>query len=344
MRILIATDAWLPQVNGVVRTYQRLEEELSRLSHSVQFVTPNEFYTVPCPTYPEIRLAILRPKKIREVIRSFKPDVVHIATEGPIGMAARRACRIEKRPFTTAYHTRFPEYIAKRFPIPVRLIYKVVRLFHNKGAGTMVATPSLARELEGRGFINLMPWTRGVDTATFKPRDCRLFGEALVAIYVGRVAPEKNLEAFLDLEIEAKKVIVGDGPSLQGLRRKYPNAEFVGAKEGEELAKCYSSGDVFVFPSRTDTFGIVLLEALSSGLPVAAYPVTGPIDIIEEGVTGCLSEDLKDAVEGALRLDPVICREKALQFSWERCAEIFIENLQFAEDQFEAQGLISVPA
>lgn len=335
MRILIATDAWVPQVNGVVRTYQRLEEELIKLGHEVYFVTPSDFYTVPCPTYPEIRLSFVRRKTISRLIKEFQPDAIHIATEGPIGWAARAYCLKYGLSFTTSYHTRFPEYVNERIPVPLSWLYRLVRSFHNAGDGIMVATKSLQKELRLRGFRSLRSWTRGVNTELFRPRDCRLFGEKKVAIYVGRVAPEKNLEAFLKLDLDVTKVVVGDGPYLKYLKQTYEDVIFPGAKEGEELAQCYSSGDVFVFPSLTDTFGIVLLEAMASGVPVAAFPVTGPIDVVENGVTGCLAEDLEIAIRGALELDREVCRAKALEFSWQRCADVFLENLKAFDEKTE---------
>jgi len=338
MRILIATDAWVPQVNGVVRTYQRLEEELVSMGHEVCFITPSEFYTMPCPTYPEIRLSFARRKRVACLINEFQPDAVHIATEGPIGWAASRVCLSEGRPFTTAYHTRFPEYVTERMPVPLSLLYKFVRTFHNAGNGIMVATKSLQNELHLRGFKPLRSWTRGVNTDIFKRRDVRHFGTSKVALYVGRVAPEKNLDAFLELDMDLTKVVVGDGPYLKQLQQTYKDVIFTGAKEGEELAECYSSADVFVFPSKTDTFGIVLLEAMASGVPVAAYPVTGPIDVVEQGVTGCLSESLQGAIVGALKLDRDICRQKALEFSWQRCAELFLEHLNEHPSSSQAGG------
>lgn len=335
MRILIATDAWVPQVNGVVRTYQRVQKELEEMGHEVRFVTPSDYFTMPCPTYPEIRLSFVRPGQIARIFKSFSPDIVHIATEGPIGWAARRACLRAGRPFTTAYHTRFPEYIAKRMPVPAAFVYRLMRRFHNRSAGTLVATPSLARELAGRGFTRLAAWTRGVDTAIFRPREKRILGDGPVALYVGRVAVEKNIEAFLDLELDGalagmRRVVVGDGPSLDELRQRYREVTFTGAKEGEALAELYAAADVFVFPSRTDTFGIVMLEAMASGVPVAAYPVTGPIDVIEPGVTGAMDEDLAVAVTEALKLDRGKCREAALGFSWRHCADLFVEVLETA--------------
>lgn len=330
MRIMIATDAWVPQVNGVVRTYQQVFSELQALGHEVLFVTPADYKTLPCPTYPEIRLALVRARQISRVIETFAPDIVHIATEGPIGWATRRACLRAGRAFTTAYHTRFPEYIAERFPIPLSLLYKIVRLFHNAGHGTMVATRSLQKELAGRGFRQLLPWSRGVNTDIYRPRAVREFGSGPVALYVGRVAPEKNIEAFLSLDLNVTKVVVGDGPSLEMLKSGYGDVIFTGAREGEALASAYSSADVFVFPSRTDTFGIVMLEAMASGLPVAAFPVTGPVDVVEPGVTGFLDEDLKRAVSGALKLDRVRCRERAMDFSWRHCTELFLTHLKAA--------------
>ena len=336
MRILIATDAWDPQVNGVVRTYQRVNEELIKLGHEVSFVTPNAYYTMPCPTYPEIRLAFVSSFQLKKLVDQSQPDVVHVATEGPIGWAMRRACLSRKIPFTTAYHTRFPEYVVQRFPLPISLMYKIVRRFHNVGGGTMVATPSLSNELSTRGFVKLLKWTRGVNTALFHPRPCRLFGNEKVALYVGRVAPEKNIESFLDLEFEGKKVVVGDGPSLPGLKEKYKDVIFTGTKTGQDLAECYSSADVFVFPSLTDTFGIVMLEAMASGVPIAAFRVTGPVDVVKEGVTGALSDDnLGEAVAKALLLDKDVCREQALDFSWAHCAKMFLDNLNKAQSDYK---------
>lgn len=326
MRILIATDAWEPQVNGVVRTYQRIGEELVELGHEIVFITPNDYFTFPCPTYPEIRLAVVGAKTLARQLKAYGPNIVHVATEGPIGWAARRACLRAKIPFTTAYHTRFPEYVAERAPVPLAWLYKVMRLFHNAGSGVMVATSSLRDELEGRGFQQIVPWTRGVNMKLFHPRECRKFGAGPVAIYVGRVSVEKNLEAFLDLRFEGVKVVVGDGPSFEMLKEKYPAVIFTGALVGEQLAECYSSADVFVFPSLTDTFGIVMLEAMASGVPVAAFPVTGPIDVIEDGVTGALDEDLGVSVQRALTLDGDVCRERAERFSWRAAAEMFLQN------------------
>lgn len=336
MRILVATDASPPQVNGVVRTYERLAEEAATLGADLEFLTPSEFHTVPCPTYPEIRLALPGYFHAVRRIEAMKPDAIHIATEGPIGWMARTYCRLRRIPFTTSFHTRFPEYLASRFRLPLSWTYGIVRRFHNGSAGTMVATPSLAAELEARGFSRLMPWTRGVDTDHFRPRAVRLFGPGPVFLYAGRVALEKNIAAFLALDLPGVKVVVGAGPMLHELRLRYPAVVFTGKKVGEDLAMCFASADVFVFPSRTDTFGIVLLEAMASGLPVAAYPVTGPMDLVTVGVTGVLSEDLRAAALAALRLDRVAVRAKAMEYRWENAARLFLANIETA--LFARQG------
>jgi glycosyltransferase involved in cell wall biosynthesis len=330
MRILVATDAWHPQVNGVVRTYERLAQELKALDVELSVLAPHEFRTVPCPTYPEIRLAVPGFKRVAERFRAARPDAVHIATEGPIGWMARRYCRARAVPFTTSFHTRFPEYLAQRFAIPAAWTTAVLRRFHNAGRGLMVATPSLARELEAQGFERVLPWTRGVDTGLFRPRSDRHFGERPVFLYVGRIAAEKSIDAFLDLELPGRKVVVGGGPQLDELKARYPDVLFTGKRTGEALAQCYASADVFVFPSRTDTFGMVLLEAMACGLPVAALPVTGPIDIVTPGITGVLSEDLREAALAALRLDRAHVRAKASEFSWECAARLFLANIASA--------------
>jgi glycosyltransferase involved in cell wall biosynthesis len=327
MRLIIATDAWRPQVNGVVRTYERIGAELSTLGHEVEFFTHNGYRTVPLPTYPEIRLALLTRGMARRRIEAFAPDHIHVATEGPIGLTARACCLASGQPFTTSYHTRFPEYASARFPIPESWGYAVERWFHNAGCGMMVSTPSLAKELDGKRFTNIYPWSRGVDTELFRPRPDRVFGqEAPVFLYVGRVAVEKNIEAFLKADLPGRKAVVGGGPQLGALRAAYPDVVFTGPKEGEELARCFSSADVFVFPSLTDTYGIVLLEAMASGLPVAAYPVTGPIDVAPADV-GVLDDDIAKAALAALKLNRGRCRAYALEFSWRKSAELFLDNI-----------------
>lgn len=337
MKVLVATDAWRPQVNGVVRTYERLTAELADLGCEMTLLTPDEFNTVPCPTYPEIRLALPGYNYVIERLDLINPDAVHIATEGPIGWMTRHYCRKRGVPFTTSFHTRFPEYVSSRFGIPESWVYAWQRAFHNSGQGMMVASPSLAQDLEARGFERLMPWTRGVDTDLFRPRDVRLFGaDRPVLIYVGRVAIEKNIEAFLSLETDARKVVVGTGPLLETLKLKYPDVTFTGKLVGEALAEAYASADAFVFPSLTDTFGIVLLEAMACGVPVAAFPVTGPIDNIRQGVTGVLDNDLGVAVRGALTLDRDAVRQNALHYSWENAARMFMSNIEQA--LFARQG------
>lgn len=330
MRILVATDAWHPQVNGVVRTYERIAEELKALGIEMSVLAPHEFYNVACPTYPEIRLALPGWRRVAQRFRKERPDAVHIATEGPIGWMARRYCRARRIPFTTSFHTRFPEYLFRRFRVPTAWTTAVLRRFHNSGRGLMVATPTLARELEDQGFERVLPWTRGVDTELFRPRDIRLFGEGPVFLYVGRIATEKSIETFLDLDLPGRKVVVGGGPQLAELQARYPDVIFTGKRTGEALAECYASADVFVFPSRTDTFGMVLLEAMASGLPVAAFPVTGPVDIVTPGLTGVLSEDLREAAIAALRLDRPQIRAKAAEFGWEHAARLFLANITSA--------------
>ena len=337
MKILVATDAWRPQVNGVVRTYERLREEAAPLDAEIIFLTPGEFTTVPCPTYPEIRLSLPGYGYIGRRMSEIEPDAVHIATEGPLGWMTRSHCLRKGIPFTTSFHTRFPDYISSRFFLPESWIWSGLRPFHNSGAGTMVATPSLARELEERGFQRIMAWTRGVDTELFSPRPVRRFGDdEPVFLYVGRVAIEKNIDAFLSADLPGKKVVVGDGPQLQDLKVRFPEVIFTGKRTGEDLAECYASADVFVMPSRTETFGIVILEAMASGLPVAAYPVTGPIDLIAPGKTGVISEDLAQAAKDALQLSSEHVREKALEYSWEAAARLFVSNIENA--LFAKQG------
>lgn len=336
MRILVATDAYAPQVNGVVRTYSRLSEEVGALGVQISFISPGEFHTLPCPTYPEIRLAVQGRRHLARRIDTVRPDAIHIATEGPVGWMARSYCLRRGIPFTTSFHTRFPEYLNSRFGVPASWGYAVLRRFHNAGVGVMVATPSLAAELGSRGFERILPWTRGVDTTLFHPRPVRRFGEAPVFIYVGRVAVEKNIGAFLDLDIPGRKVVVGAGPALAEFQSKYPEVLFTGKLSGEALAEAYASADVFVFPSRTDTFGMVLLEAMASGLPVAAFPVTGPRDIVVHNTTGVLDDDLAAACRGALALDRDRIAVMAQQYTWEHAARLFVANIETA--LFARQG------
>jgi len=327
MKICIATDAWHPQINGVVTTLSRTVETLRAWGHEVLLLTPDRFKTLPCPTYPEIRLSLARPATIRRLLAGFEPDAVHIATEGPLGWAARAACRGLGLACTTSCHTRFPEYVRLRVPVPLRLSYSLLKAFHSAASRTMVA-PTIISELTERGFANLVPWSRGVDTTLFRPRARSVPKSALPRfLYVGRVAPEKNLPAFLDLDLPGDKWVIGDGPALAGLRHAYPHVRFTGAKRGEDLARLMAAADVFVFPSLTDTFGIVLLEANACGVPVAAFPVTGPQYLIREGGNGCLDTDLRAAALRALTLSRTACREIVSGYSWEACTRQFLGNL-----------------
>jgi glycosyltransferase involved in cell wall biosynthesis len=328
MRVLIATDAWHPQVNGVVRTLTSLAKAARALDVEIDFLTPDGFPSLPLPTYPGLRIALPSRGEIARRIEKAAPEALHIATEGPIGWAARAYCRRRKLAFTTSYTTRFPEYVSVRTGIPDSVGYAVLRHFHDAAAMTMVATPSLRQELSGRGFKRLGFWTRGVDTTLFHPDSpAELDLPRPIFMSVGRVAVEKNLEAFLSLDLPGSKVIVGDGPARGRLERRYPTATFVGEKFGKELASHVAAADVFVFPSLTDTFGVVQLEALACGPPVAAFPVTGPLDVIADHPIGALDNDLRAACLRALNISREACRDFALKHSWESCARQFIGHL-----------------
>jgi glycosyltransferase involved in cell wall biosynthesis len=330
-RILIVTDAWKPQVNGVVRTLTTVMQELQDMGHIVDVIGPDRFRTLPCPTYPDIALSLLPRRRLIRMIEAFKPDALHIATEGPLGMAARSWAKRTGFAFTTAFHTRFAEYVKARIGLPVRPIYAWMRRFHAAGQGTMVATQSLRDELSARGFQNIRSWSRGVDLDLFKPYPRDEFANlpGPIFIYVGRVAVEKNIGTFLDLDLPGSKVVVGGGPQLASLQREYPKVTFTGPRYGEALARAYSGADVFVFPSRTDTFGLVILEALACGTPVAAFPVTGPKDVFTNAVgkIGSVNEDLRVAALDALTADREACRTHAERYSWRACAEIFLSHL-----------------
>jgi glycosyltransferase involved in cell wall biosynthesis len=327
MRVLVATDAWHPQVNGVVRTLTMMAEAAKSFGVEVGFVTPQSFRTVAMPSYPDLRVALPNAAKIARLIVDARPDNIHIATEGPIGFAVRRYCRKRGLPFTTSFHTRFPEYISARLPIPESWSWSALRWFHGASQAVMAATPALASELRGRGFRNVVLWPRGVDMQLFRPRAVDLGLPRPIFLSVGRVAAEKNLEAFLELELPGTKVVVGDGPACMTLQRKYPKAVFLGALHGEPLAEAYAAADVFVFPSRTDTFGLVLLEALASGVPVAAFPVTGPRDVIGTARIGILSEDLRSACLSALTIASQDCLQFAASQTWEASARAFVNNI-----------------
>jgi len=329
VRIALVSDAWAPQVNGVVRTLEMVVAEVLAAGHAVQTVTPDRFRTIPCPTYPEIRLSLKPRRRVEAMIEQFGADAIHIATEGPLGIAARAMCLARGLTFTTAFHTRFPEYVAARFGVPARWTYAWLRRFHALSQGVMVASESIRRELVERGFGRLRPWSRGVDEMLFHPRRRREdFGfERPIFLFVGRLAVEKNLPAFLDLDLPGSKLVVGDGPLVEQLRRRYPACHFLGERDGEALARIYASADVFVFPSQTDTFGLVLLEALASGLPVAAFPVSGPLDVIGDSGAGVLDIDLGRAAVAALDLSREACRDHALRYSWPGSARQFLANL-----------------
>lgn len=340
MRIAIATDAWHPQVNGVVRSLATTAERLQRRGYDVLVIEPGRFRTIPCPTYPEIRLALGCGPAVRRTLREFEPDAIHISTEGPIGWAARSWCRRNERHFTTAFHTRFPDYVSIRTGIPAGWIWKMMRRFHGVADATFTATAVLADELQAHGIAQTRHWPRGVDLEQFNttvaphPSLARL--PRPLMLNVGRVAVEKNIEAFLDCPVPGTKVIVGDGPALHALRQRYPTVVFMGAMHGAELASCYAAADVFVFPSRTDTFGLVNIEAMACGVPVAAYPVQGPADIIgpEECGShggsrriGALDEDLGAAIRRALTADRAAAAAEARCYGWEHCTDLFVEGL-----------------
>lgn len=337
MKLAIVTDAWYPQVNGVVKTLATTAACLRARGHDALVLSPEGHRSVPCPTYPEIRLAMFPARRLEYQLNAFEPDAIHVATEGPLGISARRYCTSREVSFTTSYHTQFPEYVRKRVPIPTAWSYAYLRRHHAAAARTMVATPTMRDVLESHGFENVVIWPRGVDTEQFTPTlRTPLEGEPPFLLYAGRVAVEKNLEVFLELDVPGTKYIVGDGPDLSTLQRNYPMARFVGYKFGEELARYFASADVFVFPSRTDTFGLVMLEAMACGTPVAAFPVTGPIDVVDTEVNGVLDEDLARAALAALHVDRAKCRQSALKRTWERATQQFFSHLVEAETGIDA--------
>ncbi|MGA7710675.1 MAG: glycosyltransferase family 1 protein [Rhizomicrobium sp.] len=329
LKVLIVTDAWAPQVNGVVRTLEMLGRDLIALGHDVRYATPEGRITIPLPTYAEIKLALFPRAGLENEFRQYAPDAIHIATEGTLGLSARAICIKYGIPFTTSFHTRFPEYVRARFPfIGEETVYGFLRWFHQPATAMMVATPSLKHELESHGFRNARIWSRGVDTDQFRPLpQASLPFSKPIWLYVGRVAVEKNIEAFLSLDLPGTKVVVGDGPSRASLQRAYPSAKFLGPKTGQPLVEAYAGSDVFVFPSKTDTFGLVILEALGCGTPVAAYPVQGPIDVVDGAPVAALDEDLAKACRQALTIPREAARAFALTRSWRACTEQFLSNL-----------------
>lgn len=330
MKIALVTDAWHPQVNGVVRTLEAITGILRQWGHDVLVISPDEYRSFPAPSYPEIRLGMTRARSIGRRISAFGPDAIHLATEGPLSLSARRWCQRNNIQFTTAYHTQFPEYLARRTHLSPRIFWTYIRWFHSASKAIMVSTKSVRNQLRSEGLSRVHHWSRGVDLMNFSPdaREPDLFAELRrpIQLYVGRVAVEKNLEAFLETDHPGSKVIVGNGPAFEDLRARYPNAHFAGRKSGRELAGYYAGADVFVFPSKTDTFGLVLVEALACGTPVAAYPVTGPVDILTNQC-GVMADDLELAISKALQLDPQSCVTLAKQYSWEASARQFLEGL-----------------
>jgi glycosyltransferase involved in cell wall biosynthesis len=330
MRIAIVTDAWAPQVNGVVRTLGAVRDELEGAGHQVMIVSPDQFRSFPCPSYPEIRLAIARPGRVGRMLSAFVPEAVHLSTEGPLCAAARHWCRKQGLAFTTAYHTQFPDYLAQRTGLPPALFWKYIRWFHRPAHAVLASTASVRDQLAGEGIGPVRPWGRGVDLASFTPDApppaCYASLPRPIQLYVGRIAVEKNIEAFLRSDLPGAKVVVGDGPARAELAAAFPGARFLGAMSGRALAGAYAGADVFCFPSRTDTFGLVMIEALACGTPVAAYPVSGPIDIVTPEV-GSLDEDLSMAMALALTRDRASCAAYGRTFSWRESARQFVEAL-----------------
>ncbi|MFZ4688503.1 MAG: glycosyltransferase family 4 protein [Polymorphobacter sp.] len=341
MRITLVSDAWSPQVNGVVRTLSTVVDLATARGHRVQTITPDRFFSLPMPSYPEIRLALTTRRRVANAIAAFDPDAVHIATEGPLGWLARSWCTARGVPFTTSFHTRFPDYVAARTGLSPALFWRMLERFHRPAQHILVATPRLAMELAEHGLSRTRQWTRGVDLKLFTPDRAPhpAFADLPrpIALHVGRVAVEKNIEAFLDAEWHGSKVVVGDGPALDELMARYPQAHFLGSLHGEALASTYAGADVLAFPSRTDTFGLVIIEALACGTPVAGYPVPGPLDILgldgmgTEGGTrawlGAVNTDLAMAMRWALRARRADCARYGALFSWERSCDQFLSAL-----------------
>jgi glycosyltransferase involved in cell wall biosynthesis len=329
LRIAIVSDAWRPQINGVVRTIETIVRLLQAEGHEVEVFGPDRFRTLPCPTYPEIRLSLFPSARLHHMLKLFAPDAIHLVTEGPLGWAARAFCRKRDIPFTSAYHTRFPEYVHARIRLPLGWSYSLVRRFHAPSAAVLVVAKSIRDELSARGFLNLVPWSRGVDIAAFRPQPRHEMKDGRpIWLYAGRLAIEKNIKAFLDLDLPGTKWVVGGGPQFKELKRRYRDARFFGSVDTQELAHRYSQADCFVFPSRTDTFGLVMVEALASGIPVAAYPVPGPLDVVTTPKVGALDEDLRAACLAAIACEPEDCRAHAESFTWQQCARQFHDTLR----------------
>jgi glycosyltransferase involved in cell wall biosynthesis len=329
MKIMIVTDAWEPQVNGVVRTLKQTCHELRLMGHAIEMITPNQFKTIPCPTYPDISLSLFPGKGVARKIKDFEPDAIHIATEGPLGLSARAYAVRNRLPFSTAYHTRFPEYVHARTGIPISWTYAFLRWFHGPSMAVMAPTIVVKNDLEKFGFTNVVLWSRGVDTEVFHMQESKALNSAHpIFLYVGRVAVEKNINAFLEIDLPGSKWVVGDGPAMAKIKQQYPNVNYLGVLQQPELAKVYAAADVFVFPSKTDTFGLVLLEAMACGTPVAAYPVTGPIDVLGDSPAGAMHEDLRTACLEALKIPREVARAHAERFSWRASTEQFARHLK----------------
>jgi len=328
LRIAIVSDAWRPQINGVVRTIETVARLMQADGHEVEVFGPDRFRTLPCPTYPEIRLSLFPGARLAHMLKLYAPDAIHLVTEGPLGWAARNFCLRRGIPFTTAYHTRFPEYVHARIRLPLAWSYAFVRRFHAPSSAVLVVAQSMRDELGARGFVKLVPWSRGVDISAFRPRPRTNTGDQRpIWLYAGRLAIEKNIKAFLELDLPGTKWVVGGGPQLKELKRRYPSARFFGPVATEELSRRYAEADCFVFPSRTDTFGLVMVEALASGVPVAAYPVPGPVDIVTDRKVGALNDDLRAACLAALACNAQDCRRHAETFTWSECANQFVAAL-----------------
>lgn len=344
MKIAIATDAWSPQINGVVTTLTKVGEELTYLGNEVKYITPEGFKTFPCPSYPSIRLSMFPNNRVASMLDEYQPDAIHIATEGPLGHAARQYCVKNKLKFTSSYHTQFPECVRLRAPIPLSWSYTFLRNFHSKAERTMVASISQQQRLLDKNFSDVVVWSRGVDTSLFHPRPKKFIDAPRpISMYMGRVAVEKNIEAFLNLDLPGTKYIVGDGPDLPELKKKYPETRFTGFKFGVELASYLAAADVFVFPSLSDTYGLVMLEAMACGIPVAAFPVTGPIDVIIQDKTGVCDDNLKEAILSARMLNAEDCVEFAENNSWGNCAEVFLSYLEPNSNLFFESSIIEHP-
>lgn len=341
MKLTLVTDAWEPQVNGVVRTLTTTVRLLAERGVRVQVISPDQFWSLPMPSYPEIRLAMTSQRRVARMIREFRPDALHIATEGPLGWLARRWAVASNMCFTTSFHTRFPDYVAARIGINADRVWRVLRRFHGQASAIMVATPRLAAELGSHGLTHTRPWSRGVDTQLFRP-DVAPHPAAAglkrpLALHVGRVAIEKNIEAFLSAAWPGDKLVVGDGPALDALQKRYPDAHFLGGLHGPALASAYAAADVLAFPSRTDTFGLVMIEALACGTPVAGYPVPGPLDVIgaggygvdgrAPGRIGAVAHDLGEAMQMALKARRADCVAAGRRYSWDACVDQFLAAL-----------------